>query len=493
MSVKTFLRLLAGIFIASAILVLAWQALLFMQSTSGYPAGMTMAGIPVGGLSQEQAVERLMEVYDAPVHANFNDQTISLKPSMMGFVLDLNSMFAEAKKIDQRSNGLQGFWRFLWRQNGQPDEVVLATTVDEDKMRAFLRDEIQPRYDQPAAPYLPVPGGMEFTAGSPGLALDIDATLPVLIAAMSNPAERTVTLPAIESVSVRPPLDILQTMLRQLFTVANFSGVAEIYYEELNSGETLNFALDNGAEIPPDVPFTAASLIKIPVMTAMFGAVDLPLTGAMETDLKLMIDKSDNASTDEIMRKYLGGNLAPVTVTQEVRAMGLNNTFLAGYFYLGAPLLDRISTPANQRTDVKVSLDAYNQTTAADMATILKLLYQCGEQGAGLAEIFTGKITREKCDVMLEVLRNNRLPQLITAGLPEGTWIGQKHGWVIEDDGIMHTIVNSGIIKSPGGDYVLSIFLYHPRQLLYDPANELMVNLSKAIYNYAQLPRPDQP
>lgn len=97
---------------------------------------------------------------------------------------------------------------------------------------------------------------------------------------------------------------------------------------------------------------------------------------------------------------------------------------------------------------MKVSLDAYNQTTAADMATILKLLYQCGEQGAGLAEIFTGKITREKCDVMLEVLRNNRLPQLITAGLPEGTWIGQKHGWVIEDDGIMHTIVNSGIIKS---------------------------------------------
>ena len=488
MTVKTFLRLLAGIFITSALLVLVWQYTVFASQPSGYPQGMTMAGVPVEGLDQQAAAERLMAVYNAPVAVSYNDATFHLIPSDLGFVLDMVNMFELANTAGRTHAGLGGFLRSLWsRPADGPVSIPLLTLQDAEKMRVYLQHEVQPRYDQPAEPALPVPGGYDFTPGKPGRMLDTGAAMPLLIEAMSKPAERVATLPVIEVGATPPDPAVLEVMLSQLITVARFDGVAEIFVEDFSTGAIVGLAMDDGQPIETDVAFTAASLIKIPVMVSLFKTIDLPLDNAVETDLRLMINQSDNGSTDDIMRKYLGGNLAPVTVTQDIRSMGLRNTFLAGYFYLGAPLLDRIVTPANQRQDVQVGLDIYNQTTASDMATILKLLYQCEQQDTGLEAVFEGQISHAECEKMLEVLRNNRFPQLITAGLPEGTWIGQKHGWVIEEDGIMRTIVNSGLVRSPGGDYVISVFLYHPRQLAYDPANELMARLSRAVYNYEQL------
>ncbi len=49
---------------------------------------------------------------------------------------------------------------------------------------------------------------------------------------------------------------------------------------------------------------------------------------------------------------------------------------------------------------------------------------------------------------------------------------------------------DAAIVFTKGGDYVLSIFLYHPNQLIYDPANQLVSDLSRAAYNYYNLPAP---
>jgi beta-lactamase class A len=47
---------------------------------------------------------------------------------------------------------------------------------------------------------------------------------------------------------------------------------------------------------------------------------------------------------------------------------------------------------------------------------------------------------------------------------------------------------DAGIVFTRGGDYVLSIFLYHPVQLVFEPANELFAQISQAIYNFYNLP-----
>jgi len=48
----------------------------------------------------------------------------------------------------------------------------------------------------------------------------------------------------------------------------------------------------------------------------------------------------------------------------------------------------------------------------------------------------------------------------------------------------MNTLGDAGIVFTPGGNYVLTIFLYHPEQLIWEPASELVATQSEAIYNY---------
>lgn len=88
---------------------------------------------------------------------------------------------------------------------------------------------------------------------------------------------------------------------------------------------------------------------------------------------------------------------------------------------------------------------------------------------------------------MNTLLLNNRLPVLLTAGLPEATPIAHKHGWVTVN-GVINTIGDAGIIYSPGGNYILVVFLYHPEQLVWDPASALVTEISRAVYNYYNLP-----
>ena len=89
---------------------------------------------------------------------------------------------------------------------------------------------------------------------------------------------------------------------------------------------------------------------------------------------------------------------------------------------------------------------------------------------------------------MIDALVKNKIAVLLQAGLPEGTRIAHKHGWIIESDGLMHTIGDAGLVYSPGGNYVITVFLQHPVQLLFEPTNLIVADISQAVYNYYNLP-----
>src|SRR5262249_29235739 len=144
-------------------------------------------------------------------------------------------------------------------------------------------------------------------------------------------------------------------------------------------------ARNQGRDIPvqPDVTFTAASTIKIPVLVSYFiQHGKSPIDEATNTIILNMIHQSDNPSTDALMAR-LDPDRGPLIVTSDMHKLGLNNTFIAGYFKLGSPLLERISTPANQRSDVNTDPDSYNQTTTSDMGMLLEDIYQCAQSGGG--------------------------------------------------------------------------------------------------------------
>ena len=485
-SVLRFISL--GLLLVSIILV-AMRLVTFSRVRSLLPAGLIVAGVPVGGLDRQGAAQRLMEVYSFPVMLRYNGSAILLQPSVVDFSLDVENMLALANVERTQKVFWEDFWDYLWGRTTFPTQIPLRATISEQRLRAYLTD-VALRYDQPAESAMPIPGSANFQAGKTGEALDVEAAVPMIEAALYSLDNREVTLPLKRVSPTRPAFQNLDVLLKQTLKVAGFDGLAGIYLLDLQNAKELHFAYQNGEDVSvqPDIAFTASSIIKIPIMVAAFRRMGDQSDSETMKLLSDMIDKSGNEAADWLMDRVIDPTRAPLEVTEDMKALGLQNTFLAGYFSFGSPLLALIQTPANQRSDVNTDADAYSQTTPSDIGMLLEDIYQCAQDGGGaLPAVFPGEITQTECQAMNSYLIKNRLPVLLTAGLPEATPIAHKHGWVTVN-GVINTIGDAGIIYSPGGNYIMVVFLYHPEQLIWESASTLVSNLSTAVYNFYNLP-----
>jgi beta-lactamase class A len=52
------------------------------------------------------------------------------------------------------------------------------------------------------------------------------------------------------------------------------------------------------------------------------------------------------------------------------------------------------------------------------------------------------------------------------------------------------TSATPAIVYTPGGNYVLVIYAYHPVQTVWEPVSTLFAQLSQAVYNFYNLPSP---
>ncbi|NMC53245.1 MAG: serine hydrolase [Chloroflexi bacterium] len=471
-----------------ALLLSVFELVQYSRIRSSFPPGMQIAGVPVGGLDQEGAAERLVQAYGVPVELRYGDAVIQVKPQVVGFELQLDEMLAAADLQRITQPFWSAFWDYLWNQLPAPRPVPLSATISEERLRTYLQNEIATRYDQPPQASIPLPGTTSFQSGNPGTVLDMDRAVVLIEDALRSPNARVVSLTYSQVKPLRPSLTNLEVLLKQIVDVSGFDGLVEMYMLDLKTREELNFAYQNGEDLDPGIAFTAASTMKIPIMTSTFRRVSEPTPQTVLDLMALMIEQSENGPADSLMQNVLDLNLGPLQVTEDMQAIGLSNTFIAGYFYPGAPLLQRFATPANSRTDVNTGPDVYNQTTPADMGMLMDDLYQCATNGGGtLAAAYAGQVSQAECQQMLDFLSLNDIAVLIKAGIPEGTRIAHKHGWIIENDGYLHTMGNAAIVYSPAGDYVLVIFMHQPVQLIFDPANVLFADLSRAVYNYYNL------
>jgi beta-lactamase class A len=120
---------------------------------------------------------------------------------------------------------------------------------------------------------------------------------------------------------------------------------------------------------------------------------------------------------------------------------------------------------------------------------LLEDIYQCAQNGGGsFGAAYPNILTQKKCQDMVTFLGRNDIPVLIQAGVPAGTRVAHKHGWANEFDGLIHTMGDAGIVYTSGGNYVLVIFVHNPNQVVFDPANQMVAELSRAIYNFYNVP-----
>jgi beta-lactamase class A len=118
------------------------------------------------------------------------------------------------------------------------------------------------------------------------------------------------------------------------------------------------------------------------------------------------------------------------------------------------------------------------QTTAREVGLMLEMIYQCSRGGGALMVAYPGAFTPEECQQMLDIMSQDHTDSMIEAGLPPGTKFARKHGWIGD------THADAAIVFSPGGDFILVVYLYRPQWLEWDVSNPLVQRIATATYNY---------
>jgi hypothetical protein len=203
---------------------------------------------------------------------------------------------------------------------------------------------------------------------------------------------------------------------------------------------------------------------------------------------------SANSSSNSIMTTFLGSGLINVglaSVTNTAQFIGAKNTFLTAPFIEGVAdqeLLAIAAPETNPNPGFNTYADSYNQTTAEDMGTMFTMIYDCANYGSGLMAAYPeGQITQQECRQMLGLTSANNLNRLLQAGLPPGTRISHKNGWL---PGALAgargaTTGDAGIVYSPNGrNYVISVYLWEDTDGTGFDRWPLIEEISRAAWNY---------
>jgi hypothetical protein len=470
---------------ASGLFVL--QLVTFSQQQERLPAGVYVAGVDVSGKLPGEAVSQWENALYQPVTLWYGESPIALRPEGVGFRINSASMLAEAESAGAAAG--ENWVRFFNHLTGQESQsivnVKLSAEYQENLLDQFLM-EISRRYDRP-------PGKADFDLqtltirpDSGGYSLNIRAAVPLIDAALRSPNNRSVRLPIGNTGAGSTDISILRDLITAYLDSQGFiydgqTTVASVYIMDLQTGEEIN--------LNADVAFSAASTIKVPILIDYYRHLSLAPT---DDEAFLMANSllcSNNSSSNLIMQIIGGGTPSDIfkgisEVTQNAQYLGARNTFITAPLYLGIEGQQLGSIPAPQTTpnrNFNTNPDPYNQTTAEDLGTLFGLIYDCANYGSGLMAAYpNGEFTQNECRQMLELMSANDLMRLLQGGIPQGTRISHKNGWLDNIHG------DAGIVFPPNGrNYIIAVFLWQDAEFFsFTTAWPLIEGISRAAWNY---------
>ncbi len=271
--------------------------------------------------------------------------------------------------------------------------------------------------------------------------------------------------------------DIYQYLLSRQFEPGT-EKVGSVFVMDLQTGERYS--------INPGIAYSGMSLIKLPILVALYRKIGTIPTYEQARQMALMIICSENNASNELLSLLGDGDMlsGAAYVTDTLQALGLQDTYLAGPFAVNSsginptatlpPLVGR-QTTADQ---VSTTPDQLNQATPADLGWLLSDIYQCALDGTGpLVATFPDTMSTQKCRAILRILSADDIPAMLRAGVPPGIQVAHKHGWVDEVHG------DAGIVFTSGGDYVLVVLLRNKRWLNFEDSFPTIAEISRMVYN----------
>jgi beta-lactamase class A len=241
---------------------------------------------------------------------------------------------------------------------------------------------------------------------------------------------------------------------------------------DLETGQTVS---RNG-----DLAVSGTSMVKVPMLVETYRLLDEAPSAAQTRLISETITLSGNY-TANLLLELIAGRPDPfagaLEVTQAMRRLGLYNTFIA-VPYDEEPrtqYMPTYVTPANQQPGPSTNPDSSMQTTAADMAQLLQLIYECSQDRGQLRTHYAQSLLPQECAAIIEVMTQNRIDALIEDGVPDGVPLAHKHGWVGDTHG------DAGLILGEH-PYVLVVILHRPGWLEWADSTVMVAELSRLAY-----------
>src|SRR5689334_8557946 len=274
----------------------------------------------------------------------------------------------------------------------------------------------------------------------------------------------------------QPRVDSLRTRLER--RIAEQQGaIVGVAFHDLQTGDSLYLNADDS--------FHAASTMKVPVMIELFRSID---AGALRLDQGILLvnqfgsivdgspysldagDDSDSSAykltgarvpLKELIDRMItrSSNLATNALIELVRASNANETA----HMLGARNI-RVLRGVEDNKAFRAGMN--NTTTARDLALLLEA-------------IETGRAaSRQSCNAMREILLHQEFNEEIPAGLPPGTPVAHKTGWI---SGVLH---DAAVVYPPGRKpYVLVVLTRDiPDEKV---ARRLIADISRLVWAHA--------
>lgn len=501
-TVSVFVLLLSAVVLAYELVQYSEQS---AEISATFGNDVVIGGIQVGGQQEPDRLALLEMVYiEQPIELRYDGAPIRLMPSEIGFRLDIDAM--EAAATNQSGEApWRGFWKHLWRQDEQSIDIPLSANYDPAELRRYLED-LSLRYDR-------LGGDVQFNSSnnsytfegtSASTRLDINAAIPLIDRALFeiDPARRRVDLPLLTTPGREPAMaDLRQAILNY------FENDGRIFYDGPNmAASVFVIDLETGEEmgINQQVLHDATSIIKIGILINYFRHAITEPTGDVKALLAAAVICSDNGAANNLMYltsqdgSYIDGLRrvdqtfceAGAVHTQITSNLDIGTIEQAGlptnYYTIIQPLpCDGRSIPsAALDQSIVTNASSQNQTTAADIGTLLMNVYDCATHGSGLRTIFPDEITQTECNWILEIMRGTNFMHLMELGVPSTVDLAHKVGYAGD------TFGDAGIVFSPGGDYIFVMYVWQQGGVdgtgaLTDIRKwDMIGDVNRIVYNY---------
>lgn len=282
-------------------------------------------------------------------------------------------------------------------------------------------------------------------------------------------------------VAVSPAFRALGDQLWAMMLQAGFepetSRLGALFLLDLQTGEAITFG--------NNIAFSGMSLNKIAILSQLYATMGTPPDNTEANIIASAMICSENTSTNQMLQLIGGGDeyQGAQDVTEFLQKLGFTNTFLVAPFLIDPNNIPTppfpIIAPTTAADKSVTKPDPWNQATVDELGWLLGSVYQCAYNETGpLLATFPDAFTPTECRQMIHAMSNNKIGALIEAGVPEGTRVAHKHGWIDDTHG------DAGIVFTPGGSFALVVILHNPTWLDFSESFPLIAEITRAVYNY---------